>query len=344
MGLEHEETSRASEEAAYWLHRLREDDTPQAHAEFSAWIKKAAVNVQEFLFAQAVWQELDHVDAQMRARLWSAEDGSSVLDFRGARSAAATARHAKDGVRRRPQRPRSWTIAIAAACAALAIGALLILGVTWGGSVYTTAIGDQKAIKLADGSVVHLNTHSRAEVRYGDHERVVRLVQGEALFVVEHDTSRPFYVLTDSARIRALGTQFNVYRSSTTETRVAVVDGAVQVSSPTNDAAPPAKLAAGDEANVAAGHIIKSASPDVQRAVAWRARRLMFPGDPVGVIVEEFNRYSRVPIRIEDATLRARRMSGVFDADDPGPLLQYLSRDPNVVIEKSDREIVIHSR
>jgi len=72
---------QASEEAAVWLQRLREHDTPEVRAEFSAWVRKGAVNLEEFLFAQATWKELDYVDPDMRKRLWSVEGPETVVDF-----------------------------------------------------------------------------------------------------------------------------------------------------------------------------------------------------------------------------------------------------------------------
>ena len=104
------------------------------------------------------------------------------------------------------------------------------------------------------------------------------------------------------------------------------------------------QLTAGDEDRVSQGRIVKTIKPDVRRALAWRARRLMFPGDRIADIVEEFNRYNRTRIRIEGAAIRERRMSGVFDADDPSPLIQHLARDADVEIVKSENEILIRSR
>ncbi len=362
MGLtRHDADLKVAEEAAYWLHRLRAEDTPQTHAQFSAWVKKSTLNLQEFLFAQAVWKELDHVDPAMREKLWSVGDEEPVIPLLEGRGRAASVLQSRSEPLRR--RRFVWTLTAAASLAVLALASVLFVDLPLRRGVYATDIGDQKAVKLEDGSVVHLNTRSRAEVRYTERERVVTLLEGEALVVVEHDGSRPFYVLTEAARIRALGTQFNVYRGSAAETRVAVVQGLVQVSArtdpademdagrgapPTSPAAEPTgssiQLAAGDEAAVAAGEIVKAPVPDVERAVAWRARRLVFPGDPVGEIVTEFNRYNRTQIRIEDDELRSRRMSGVFDADDPSPLIEYLARDPEVVVQRAGNEIVIRPR
>jgi ferric-dicitrate binding protein FerR (iron transport regulator) len=60
QGGEERQDPQASEEAAVWLQRLRVEDSPRVRAEFSAWIRKGATNLEEFLFAQAIWKELDH--------------------------------------------------------------------------------------------------------------------------------------------------------------------------------------------------------------------------------------------------------------------------------------------
>src|SRR6202022_1799289 len=105
------------------------------------------------------------------------------------------------------------------------------------------------------------------------------LTEGEALFEVEHDQKRPFIVLTPSARVRAVGTRFNVYEhpegapTGGNATTVSVLDGVVQIAPQTNsamnlvtelsvpseafesadDSAPtaqsPARLAAGEQAS-----------------------------------------------------------------------------------------------
>lgn len=65
---------------------------------------------------------------------------------------------------------------------------------------------------LNDGSIVYLNTRSRVEEQFSRQARNVRLLEGEAMFSVEHDRARPFRMISDDTVIQAIGTQFNVYR------------------------------------------------------------------------------------------------------------------------------------
>lgn len=334
------ENIQVSEEAALWLQRLEQEDSPEVHKEFSEWLRGGALHVQEFLFAQAVWKEFDHIDADTRAKVDAAQASGAVIEFPQPHAPEARSKLLPSSMVSSRCHGR-WRWVTAAGVAIVALGALA-LRLAPGAETYVTAIGGQESVKLDDGSVVHLNTDSRVRVQYSEHQRLVRLLEGEALFTVESDPSRPFVVLTDDTRIRALGTQFNVYRNASSVTRVTVLDGAVQVS---RGSEPSVRLSAGDEARVErVGHIAKSAAPDARYAVAWRARRLMFPGTPIAEIAAEFNRYNRTQIRVEGETLRNRRMSGVFDADDPSPLIRFLEKDPAVALVERHGEIIVRAR
>jgi ferric-dicitrate binding protein FerR (iron transport regulator) len=49
-------------------------------------------------------------------------------------------------------------------------------------------------------------------------------------------------------------------------------------------------------------------------------------------------------IRIEGEALRTRQFSGVFDADDPQSLVDYLNRVAELSVERSADAIVIRDR
>jgi len=349
--MHHRDDGRVYEEAADWLYRLAEDNSPKCEAEFDRWLRESPLHAQEFLLAHAMTQELAGLDRSRVAAL--CEGGADSVVSLGGRAVVphpATTLPAAARDTTAVKRPRQWLIA-AACLVILCLGALLFAQLYSRAKVYVTAIGAQQSIKLDDGSVIHLNTDSSVEVRMDGHRRLIRLVKGEALFAVAHDSARPFLVETDNATVRAVGTEFNVHRAGDSDTRVAVIEGVVQVSSalqaPGQDvqrAGSLERLAAGEEAVIAQHGVVKALAPDIERAVAWRARRLVFQRDRLIDIVEEFNRYNRRQIRIEDEPLRAQRVSGIFDADDVAPLLQFIEQLPDVVVSTTDEEIVIRAR
>ena len=65
-------------------------------------------------------------------------------------------------------------------------------------------------------------------MRITDQERLVELLQGQALFNVAKDSARPFFAMSDDARVRAVGTQFDINRRRT-GTTVTVLEGRVAV-------------------------------------------------------------------------------------------------------------------
>src|SRR5205823_2531257 len=86
----------------------------------------------------------------------------------------------------------------------------------------------ERSIALPDGSLIELNARSSVRVRFTSNERAVELFEGQALFRVAKDPARPFIVSSDGKRVRAVGTQFDVYRKKASTT-VTVLEGRVTV-------------------------------------------------------------------------------------------------------------------
>ena len=235
---------------------------------------------------------------------------------------------------------------------------------------YATAIGEQRSIALPDGSVVEMNAMSRIRIRFDRPERRIDLLAGQALFRVAHDTTRPFVVYSDSARIRAVGTEFDVYRKST-GTIVTVVEGRVAVladsSSPeqNSDLARPSspatpELSPGEPASVAPqGKVFVSAGEQVtltpqvaptpmpanlSAATAWTQRRLIFSATPLAEAAAEFNRYNSRQLIIDARGLESFRINGVFSSTNPAALLGFLREQPGITVTETDREIRVNRK
>ena len=233
-----------------------------------------------------------------------------------------------------------WSLA--AGVLIVAVSAGLFFGTIQNATIeYVTGLGEQRSVLLDDGSMVVLNTQSRLEVSYSESARLLRLTEGEALFEVEQDVSRPFLVETISAVIRVTGTQFNVYERDG-ETAVTVIEGIVEVAP---KAAPVARQpgpsleslsASGETATLAVGDhaVVKSGSVSIEATkvenlepvTAWTERRLVFSETPLSQIVAEFNRYNRQRLVLDDAAVGELELSGVFGAHDPESLVLFLER------------------
>lgn len=89
-----------------------------------------------------------------------------------------------------------------------------------------TATGEQRILRLSDGTVISLNTHSAVDVRFDEKQRRVILQDGEILVETGHGDARPFIVETREGSLRALGTRFLVKREEQ-GTRLSVLKSAV---------------------------------------------------------------------------------------------------------------------
>jgi len=89
-----------------------------------------------------------------------------------------------------------------------------------------TATGEQRTLRLADGTLINLNTHSALDVRFDEKQRRIVLQEGEILIETGHNDARPFIVETRDGQLRALGTRFLVKREDH-GTRLSVLQSAV---------------------------------------------------------------------------------------------------------------------
>lgn len=344
------------EEAAEWLLRLDETDPGPAdeyademarNLAFYEWIGTSPAHLRVFLEMMETQQRMRLIDSRHRIKV------DALLRHRAEVIPLHKEKQQRIAERPPASAPRETRIPMwrkqvlfARVAAAVLICVLGAGGYWWSfeRNVYATQLGEQRSTKLEDGSFIYLNTDSKVEVAFSDQTRNVRLVRGEALFVVERDSSRPFTVMAGDTTVRALGTQFNV-RRRTYGAEVAVVEGTVQVTAMDEEAGFLAqKLVAGEEAQVIRGKIAPRNRQAIGDAVAWRQRRLVFHDAHLADVAAEFNRYNRTKIRIEGDAAKELSLSGIFDADRPQALMLYVAQSSEFAVEPEGDDWVIRAR
>jgi transmembrane sensor len=222
--------------------------------------------------------------------------------------------------RRRRLRPPVVIPTLVAACLALLVLASNLIPTLNRPPSFTTKIGEQQTVTLADGSRVTLNTNSRMSVDYRPGERHVRLMQGEALFEVAKNPNRPFIVQAGGELVRALGTSF-VVRETGGRIAVTLIEGRVVVTKVRAGAlrAPPAVLTPGERLMVSAvaGDKTQIDRPKIEGVTAWRRGQVMFDDMSMEDAVAELGRYGGSNIEIDDSAIAGLRVSGVFATNDP---------------------------
>lgn len=311
------------------------------------------------------WLRQSPDNAQAYARLADLWDGMAPLaDTDLVRAALQTTPTEQPGVNRRRRAfalslPRFSSAAVAVSALAIFIGSMAVITIQFprGGEVYRTAVGEQKLIELADGSTIMLNTASAVAVGFSENERLVTLVNGQANFKVAKDAARPFIVSTGEGTVRAIGTEFDIFKSSDRMT-VTLIEGKVEVASALNlQLAPPAnaadsaerpsivartELVAGEQvAIVGAGDLSPVVEVDVGQVGAWREGKVSFRDTPLVEAIEEMNRYSDKKITLADPALADLRVSGVFRVQNSGHFVRAIEALFNLEAQAGPRGGVV---
>jgi transmembrane sensor len=349
------------EEAAEWFVEFSTGDADRGTKQaFDEWLRKSPEHVRVYLELLPLWEDAalpvpgEHASAD-ELIAW-ARKPEKIVPWSGTRDSKELG-EISNGTNRIAERPpsgsRPWLRHSALAASfvlAVVVGGFVLWSLTRG-ETYATGIGEQRIIKLDDGSTVALNTGSRVHVHFSEHQRDLDLVAGQALFHVAKDPTRPFIVASNDTRIRAVGTEFDVYRRES-DTTVTVLEGQVAVLNNTarGDAGDLAAtpLSAGEQITVTAP--MAAASPplpkhaDVVAATAWTQHRLVFDSTPLTMVAAEFNRYNTRHLIVEEKGLSEFHISGSFASTDPSSLLRFLETQPGLTVRETAADIRISSQ
>ena len=210
------------------------------------------------------------------------------------------------------------------------------------GERHETGRGQQSLARLVDGSSISLNTDTRLEVAVDSSKRLVRFMDGEALFTIARDAARPFIVDLGNARVEVLGTAFNI-RKKTDVVELTVTHGLVSVIG-----------ANGQSTRVGAGKttLIRPdvlATTDLDTAllrqrVAWQDGYIELNDETLDQAVAEFNRYRDQPILIGDPRIASLAIAGRFGVHDSDAFVSALHASFAITAERTtDGAVVLRS-
>jgi transmembrane sensor len=318
------------ERASEWFVLMREPVVSAGERErFVAWLLASPQHVGAYIEIAKLWGDASQVNPLLDASI-DPRISSNITQFPGNRAAEGA-----------PPPEREFSRLLRMAAGLLLAGAICLglwLKLT-SGVTYSDGVAEQRSITLEDGSVVRLDSSSKLIVRFSKRERTLELAQGQALFQVTHDPQRPFMVTANGVSVKAIGTEFNVNGLSG-RTVVTVVEGKVRLSGSASLQNTP--LSAGQQATVdRRGQVEMQQDADVAASTGWLQHRLSYQGARLGDVVEEFNRYNRMPIVLTDPKLTDMRINAIFHTTDSASLLQFLGGLEGVRVQRLGHEIRI---
>jgi transmembrane sensor len=223
--------------------------------------------------------------------------------------------------------------------------------------ILRTEIGQQTRFSLSDGSRVKLNTNSIVKVSFSKNNRLLTLVKGEANFNVTKDKSRPFTVTVGEKSFTALGTIFNLQKTSNDNMELVVTEGNVLITKSnkplnknTNVLSALSKeelsgvlITSGEMATIQNNNQTsnqKISFEEVQRKLAWQQGMLVFSGETLDEALIEISRYTTTKFELDGDGLTNIKVAGYFKANDIDGLLTSLSTNFNIQFEKMNNNSI----
>jgi transmembrane sensor len=221
-----------------------------------------------------------------------------------------------------------------------AVGGLSIAGGAWTWAAaheFHTRKGEVRSVRLKDGSIVRLNTDSSVWVMYGGQRRYVSLRQGEALFEVAKDSTRPFVVRAGGIDVRAVGTSFSVSRIPGRKVEVLVEAGLVDMAAARDRVGEAVRLTAGCHAVAEQFGQVTVTNPGteaVSRALSWRRGMLNFEGVTLAEAAATFARYSDERIVLDSPEVSQLTVTGLFASGDPAGFARAAATSLNLRVRR----------
>lgn len=295
--------STVNQEACAWIAKMHDNSPlpPEQEAALRQWLRQSPAHKQELKRMAKRWEEMN-VLTELAVPVGAQENKRSSQWV--------------------------WPSGLAAAALLFVVVVLQPFGVGQEPQIYSTKIGEQRLVSLADNSTVLLNTNSVIQVRFTRDIRNIMLVQGEALFDVASNPERPFRVQAGKSVVQAIGTAFSVYLKQNT-VDVMVTEGVVEIKKVQDTRKPSdvpkvvievpekAVIKAGQAGtfhqNLDAIRLAENISKtDIERKLSWREGVVRFSGDPLADVVAEISRYTGLKIVVVSPELQNLRVGALF--------------------------------
>ncbi|WP_321334407.1 FecR family protein [uncultured Bacteroides sp.] len=203
----------------------------------------------------------------------------------------------------------------------------------------TVPAGQRAQITLPDGTRIWLNSKSSISYAadFGRKERTIDL-DGEAYFEVAKNKKIPFYVNTETNKVRVVGTTFNVcaYKGSN-EFETTLVEGFVDIYPANSD-----KLITHlvkNELFSARGAYHKKSKVTSYDNLRWKEGFYCFDDSSFKEILDKLEKYYNISVTINNTQALDYRCTGKFkEQDGPEHILKVIQKDHKFTYRINDEK------
>jgi transmembrane sensor len=190
-----------------------------------------------------------------------------------------------------------------------------------------------KEVSLPDGSSIFLNRNSRLSYNksLGHSSRNVTL-NGEAFFDIKHDSSKPFIIDAGKARIKVLGTSFNVLtNNSTNDVEVFVKTGRVMLSD--NSGIQNLVLEPGfiGTLNSKSSTKVINKNPNY---LSWNTDLLVYEGKTLYTVFTDLKKVHNIDVIADDPDILNESITTIFDNQPQETIVRIICTTFNLSYKK----------
>ena len=279
---------------------LNHEATAEEIISFSFWLSEKEDNQEEYRTLKSYWDADILFDNSLKPELSLQKTQNKIV---------------KEQQRQKSKRRNFYAVSIAASLLfLLAVGSLFMnMAKTANIEYYTYMTGNNKIdFILDDGTKIYLNKNSKIVYtnQFNEVNRSLKL-EGEAFFEVWHNPEKPFIIEIGDAKIRVLGTSFNIKIDEHANIQATLAEGSLRFETPEQQV-----ILTVDQqlVYIASSHKIEVSSVDTDKELAWvegviRLKNRLF-SDLIDDLMKQFN----VNIVIENEKLKKSpvSMTGTF--------------------------------
>ena len=298
--------------------------------EIESWLRESSENREQYFRLKELWAQKTAEELSSPAVLEKAVSG-------------IRSRIRSDNSRRRYRRSAAFAWSFAACLMLILVAGTVVTN--WKSTPDITLANNSEAVSLyslPDGSRAFLKNGASLSYNnsFNTEDRCVSLT-GEAYFEVKRDEQVPFVVTTPQARVKVLGTSFNVRSGERTE--VVLEKGKVALCDAQDRRI--AELLPGNMAVVTGDGGISLSSVEPSVYTKWRYNYRVFDScsfdDFVALAEERFDvRFIYDPSKFQDTYFRL----AISDSDTLDDILSMMEYIANLKYEKRGRNIYVNSQ
>jgi transmembrane sensor len=339
---------------ALLAHYVAGECTPAEAREVEQWCRASPAHQTRLDALRAIW------NARGAPRSWDVEG----IWARVRRTIRADARRAPAfGRHLEGEHGRRWLAAPLAAAAVLLLLAGATVAILNSRRVpppmreYATSRGQRGTLQLPDGTRLLLAPQSRLRISADFGRRARELfLDGEALFTVVHDSTRPFRVRAKGAVAEDIGTRFDLRAyAEDSLVAVAVAEGAVAL----GRGVAPSAAARRDGPAAAEGVLVRpgeiaTLAPDgavttargaaVADYLTWVEGRLHFANVPLPEVLRSIGRWYDLDVRVEGPALATRSITAEFSLRSADEMLQALALAVDARLTRAGRVVTLRPK